>query len=70
MYTHTFQIKFNGVNIEGEFFVDEKGEMHFSTEAGETMTVNQHEDVQRILKAIKVICNDCDILDKISVDKK
>ena len=68
MYTHTFEIVMDGVNIVGE--IQFKGKPSFRTEAGEEMTIQQHGVLQSLLEVMGRIANCCDDIDKIEVVKK
>ena len=69
MYTHDFEIKVDGIIIEGEIKFN-GNEASFKTTSGEEMTVRQHGQFQKVLEALCKFDENCADIDKVEIVKK
>ena len=68
-YTHDFEIKAYGVEIEGEICFDHGQAPAFKTNAGETVTLEQHSRIQCLLEELTKFAHRFEI-EKIEIVKK
>lgn len=69
-YTHDFEIKVDGITIEGEMSFGNGEEPKFKTTSGEEMTISQHGYIQNLMHELEVFSKSCAEIEKIEVTKK
>jgi len=71
VYTHNFEIKIDGISLEGEIcFGVGSTASAFKTNDGEEMTVEQHGLVQEFLEELNRIAIKFPLINKIEITKK
>ena len=70
VYTHNFEVKIDGIVIEGEILFDHGHKTAIKTTSGEEMTVKQHGLFQNLLENLAKFHCDCAGIEKIEVLKK
>ncbi len=69
-YTHNFEIKVEGLVIEGEINFNHGEEAGFRTNAGEELSIKQHRKVQNLFESLVKFYKEVGDIEKIEVLRK
>jgi hypothetical protein len=70
MYTHTFEIKIDGIDVEGEVSFDTGQPPKIKFNEGFETTFVEMRHIVEILEHFRRTCDDCGIIDRVEIIKK